>query len=68
MGNFRRDEKRRDAILAGLRLLQCGMEKREGYHPVEPNDGDVGDILTNSGLHSGLSVEEIDEYCNEINS
>ena len=45
-----------DAIIAGLRLLQCSLEKQPGHHPVEPNDGDVGDILTNSGEHAGLTV------------
>ena len=49
-----------DAIIAGLRLLQCSLEKQPGHHPVEPNDGDVGDILTNSGEHAGLTVAAIE--------
>lgn len=46
-----------DAIIAGLRLLQCAM--LDGL--VKPGDGDVGDILTNSGQHAGLSVEAIND-------
>lgn len=57
----------RDAILAGLRLLQCGLDRREGYYAVSPNDGDVGDILTNSGEHPGMTAEEIDGLCDLIN-
>jgi DNA-binding Xre family transcriptional regulator len=52
-----------DAVLAGLRLLQTALEQRL----VLPEDGDIGDILTNSGKHSGLSVAEIDELCESLN-
>jgi len=48
--------KHADAIIAGLRLLQTSLKDRL----VIPNDGDIGDILTNSGDHEGLTVDEID--------
>lgn len=48
--------KQSDAIIAGLRLLQASLKERL----VTPNDGDIGDILTSSGEHEGLTVDEID--------
>ena len=50
------NKKETDAILAGLRLLQNALE----LGSVQPNDGDVGDILTDSGEHDGLNEEDID--------
>lgn len=47
-----------DALLAGLRLLARDIDK--GL--VEPNDGDVGDILTCAGAHAGLSAEQIHAF------
>lgn len=55
-------QKQTDAILAGLRLLQNALDNRL----VLPNDGDIGSILTNSGLHSGLTADEIGSLCDEI--
>ncbi|QWF18684.1 hypothetical protein [Lysobacter capsici] len=55
--------KERDAILAGLRLLQFSLDAGT----VTPNDGDVGDILTCSGEHAGMTAEEIDLFCEEFN-
>lgn len=55
--------KERDAILAGLRLLQFSLDAGT----VTPNDGDVGDILTCSGDHDGMTAEEIDLFCEEFN-
>ena len=51
-----------NAVLAGLRLLQKALDDGE----VTPNDGDIGDILTNSGSHPGLTAEEIDNMCLDI--
>lgn len=59
-------ERQRDAIWAGLRLLQCSLDKRPGHHPVEPDDGDIGDILTCSGAHAGLSADEIDAFIDDV--
>lgn len=60
--NMNFSEKEFDAIIAGLRLLQCGLEQRPGFYPVDPGDSDVGAILTNSGKHEGLTVDEIDDF------
>lgn len=49
------------AILAGLRLLQHYLD------PV-PGGTNVEDILTNDGTHDALSVEEINELCEGINT
>ncbi|MGF6604020.1 hypothetical protein P3T23_008775 [Paraburkholderia sp. GAS448] len=51
-----------DAIVASLRLLERQMEKGA----VSPNDGDVGDIMTCSGDHQGLSLEELTLFCDAI--
>lgn len=52
-----------DAVLAGLRLLQCALDSGE----VEPNDGDVGNILTCDGDHEGLDAAGIDALCENLN-
>ncbi len=52
-----------DAVLAGLRLLVRDMD----HGNVFPNDGDIGDILTNAGQHEGLSIEEIDDLTERLN-
>lgn len=44
-----------DALLAGVRLLAGAL----GEGMVNPDDGDVGDILTNSGEHPGLTASEV---------
>ena len=56
-------KKQLDAILAGLRLLQTSLENRL----VLPNDGNIGDILTDAGSHDGMTAAEIDVFCEEIN-
>lgn len=48
--------KHADAIITGLRLLQTSL--KDGL--VIPNDGDIGDILTNCGDHEGPTIDEID--------
>ncbi|SBW84634.1 hypothetical protein PVE_R2G0608 [Pseudomonas veronii 1YdBTEX2] len=45
-----------DAVLAALRLLGASMEG--GL--VRPGDGDIGEILTDSGTHAGLTAEGVD--------
>lgn len=52
----------RDAILAGLRLLQTVMEKT-GIEPTSM----IGEILSNSGDHPPLWIEDIDLLCEELN-
>lgn len=59
-------ERQRDAIWAGLRLLQAGLEKIPGFCEVSPDDGDLGDILTNSGKHQGMTSEEIEEFIDQV--
>lgn len=56
------NKKETDAILAGLRFLQKALELGN----VKPNDGDVGDILTDSGTHEGLNEEEIDDLIDKL--
>lgn len=58
MAKIKINDKERDAILAGLRLLQ---ENSENLPPM------IGDIYTNCGEHSGLSFGEIDHLCEKIN-
>lgn len=45
-----------DAIIAALRLLQVALEEKT----VAPDDGNIGEILTNSGEHDGLTVAGIE--------
>ncbi|WP_164034296.1 hypothetical protein, partial [Serratia marcescens] len=51
-----------DAVIAGLRLLACGLEDKI----VEPNDGDIGDMLTCGGQHTGLTSDEIHDLCDRL--
>lgn len=51
-----------DAIFAALRLLATKLKAGE----VSPDDGDIGDILTNSGAHAGLSADEVHELCDSL--
>lgn len=51
-----------DAVLAGLRLLQAALTG--GL--VRPNDGEIGDILTDVGTHAGLSADDIDALCESL--
>jgi hypothetical protein len=53
-----------DAVLAGLRLLQSALDAGT----VTPNDGDIGDVLTCSGDHGGLTAAQIDELCERLNT
>lgn len=50
----------RDAVLAGLRLLQLGIASGS-FEPALKN------ILTNDGAHDGLDLPEIDALCERIN-
>lgn len=52
------DEVERDAILAGLRLLQ---EQSGNLPPM------IQEIYTNGDEHNGLSVGEIDILCEKVN-
>lgn len=52
-------ETERDAILAGLRLLQLA---RADIPP------QILDIATNCGLHELLESEEIDDLCERLNT
>jgi hypothetical protein len=52
-----------NAILAGLRLLQSALDKGT----VVADDGDVGDILTNSGECTPHTADSIDELCERLN-
>lgn len=51
-----------DAVIAGLRMLAAGV----GTGAVSADDGDIGEILTNGGAHSGLSAEEIHDLCDRL--
>lgn len=51
-----------DAIVTSLRLLGREMEKGA----VSPNDGDLGDIMTCSGNHQGMSLEEVTLFCDAV--
>lgn len=53
-----------DAVLAGLRLLQTSLSNRL----VLPDDGEIGDVLTNGGAHAGLTCDEIDALCVDLNT
>lgn len=50
-------EMKRDAILAGLRLLQANPYNRQ----------EIEAIRTNSGAHAGLTDTDIDQLCEELN-
>ena len=50
----------RDAMLAGLRLLQTAVRSSE-FAPM------VREIFTKDGAHSGLDFHEIDALCERIN-
>lgn len=51
-----------DAVIAGLRMLAAGVE----VGSVTAEDGDIGEILTDGGMHSGLSAEEIHDLCDRL--
>lgn len=51
-----------DAVIAGLRMLALGVEGGT----VSADDGDIGEILTDGGAHSGLSAEEIHDLCGRL--
>jgi hypothetical protein len=57
-----RDQREFDATLAALRLLATALHKGE----VAPDDGDVGDILTCSGDHPGLTSEEVHDIADRM--
>ena len=61
----------RDVIAAALALLGHCMENSRRVAAggdagaailVEPNDGDIGDIMTCSGKHRGMTMEEVDAF------
>lgn len=52
----------RDALLAALKLLEVSM--KEGL--VQPNDGDIGDLLTNGGEHEGLTPWQISALADRV--
>lgn len=52
-----------DAILAGLRLLAREVDAGN----VARNDGDIGEIWTNSGEHDGLAYDEIQDLGDRLN-
>lgn len=62
MSTFTLNAMETDAVVAALRLLANKVALRE----IEPNDGDVGDILTGSGEHAGLNAEQIHALCDQI--
>jgi hypothetical protein len=53
------DDRERDAILAGLRMVQQAIE---GNAPAMDED-----VFTNGGDHEGLDPDEIDELCERLN-
>jgi hypothetical protein len=58
-----------DAVIAALRLLARVLNDPTGDPvTVEPDDGDIGDILTNSGTHAGLTSDEVHDIADRINS
>ena len=52
----------RDAILAGLRLLQLELDKEHHDIPVY-----IKNVLTDSSTHPPISVDEIDVLCEKVN-
>lgn len=53
----------RDAVLAGLRLLQRGWETGRIR-----SDDEFGEIATCGGEHDALTPGEIDDLCERINA
>ncbi len=51
-----------DATIAALRLLATAIESKS----VSPNDGDIGDILTNLGEHDGLNETEVHNLADQL--
>lgn len=51
-----------NAVIAGLRLLQNALENST----VRPDDGDIGDILTNTGSEQPLTIAQINELVERI--
>ncbi len=60
------DDRENAAILAGLRLLQAMRENRLGT--TAQIDRDIDDVESDGGSLEVLSVEEIDDLCERINS
>lgn len=52
----------RDALLAALKLLEGALKRRL----VIPNDGNIGDLLTNGGEHEGLTPQKIADLADRI--
>ncbi|KAB2723228.1 hypothetical protein [Brucella anthropi] len=50
----------RDAVLAGLRLLQLALARAD----IDPA---LGSIVTNDGAHAGLDLTQIDALCERLN-
>lgn len=59
--NIKLNGMERDAVLAGLRALQNELS-------VQSPDQMILEIHTNGDLHSGLSLAQIDELCDRINT
>lgn len=58
-----------NAVLAALRLLARVLNDPTGDPvTVEPNDGDIGDILTNSGAELPLNAEDIHDLADQLAS
>lgn len=56
-----------DAVIAALRLLACALNDPSGDPiTVEPNDGDIGSILTNEGEHAGLTYDQIHDLADRF--
>lgn len=62
MATIRISRREYNALVTSLRLLERAMEKGE----VVPNDGNLGDILTCSGDHQGLSTDEVCTLCDNL--
>lgn len=67
MGTERIDEQRRDAVLAGLRMLQAWKENRVTSKDAQ-HDVDIDMIETNGGEHDALTADELETLCEEINT
>lgn len=67
MGTEKIDDQRRDAVLAGLRMLQAWKEGRitsvEAQHDV-----DIDMIETSGGEHDPLTADELETLCEDVNT
>lgn len=67
MGTDKIDDQRRNAVLAGLRMLQAWKEGRvtsvEAQHDV-----DIDMIETNAGEHDPMTADELETLCEDVNT